>query len=162
MSDLIDRYCAQYLPKLAERNASDQKSALAKMMAPVWGRKLVPEINSTDVEKLLIKVAEGRFRPHNEKPNNRAKKLQPAKSTPVRANRIGEVMCNMFFLAVEWGWREDIPAQRFHRCTESTRKRFTSKEEIASLAAGLAIATDSRAANIIRMCMFFRIAKAGT
>ena len=153
IDDLIERYCIQHLPKLAKRNADDQRSALAKMVAPVWGRKPVTEITSTDVDKLLTKVAEGRARPHKEKQNNRAKKLQPAKPTPVRANRIGEVLRKMFTLAVEWGWCEDNPAQRFHRRTESPRERFLSKEEIASLAAALDAATDSRAADIIRMCM---------
>jgi len=153
VDDLIERYCAQHLPKLAERNAADQRSALAKMVAPVWGRKLVTEITSTDVDKLLTKIAEGRARPHKEKPNNRARKLQPAKPTPVRANRIGEVLRKMFTLAVEWGWCEDNPAQRFHRRIETARERFLSKEEIASLGAALDAATDTRAADIIRMCM---------
>ena len=153
VDDLIERYCAQHLPKLAKRNASDQKSALVKMVAPVWGRKLVTEITSTDVDKLLTMVAEGRARPHKEKPNNRARKLQPAKPTPVRANRIGEVLRKMFTLAVEWGWCEDSPAQRFHRRIETARERFLSKEEITSLGAALDAATDSRAADIIRMCM---------
>ena len=153
VDDLIERYCAQHLPKLAERNASDQKSALAKMVAPVWGRKLVTEITSADVDKLLNKVAEGRPRPHKETPNNRAKKLQPAKPTPVRANRIGEVLRKMFTLAVEWGWCEDNPAQRFHRRIETARERFLSKYEINSLAAALDAAEDRRAADIIRMCM---------
>jgi integrase len=153
VGDLIERYGAQHLPKLAKRNADDQKSALAKMVAPIWGRKLVTEITSTDVDKLLNKVAEGRARPHKEKPNNRAKKLQPAKPTPVRANRIGEVLRKMFTLAVEWGWCEDNPAQRFHRRIETPRERFLSKEEITSLAAALDTADDHRAADIIRMCM---------
>ena len=153
VDDLIERYGAQYLPKLAKRNADDQRSALAKMVAPVWGRKLVTEITSTDVDKLLTKVAEGRARPSKEKPHNRAKKLQPARPTPVRANRIGEVLRKMFTLAVEWGWCEDNPAQRFHRRTETPRERFLSKEEISSLAAALDAAEDRRAADIIRMCM---------
>ena len=138
---------------MAKRNADDQRSALAKMVAPVWGRKLVTEITSSDVDKLLNKVAEGRARPHKEKPNNRAKKLQPAKPTPVRANRIGEILRKMFTLAVEWGWCEDNPAQRFHRRIETPRERFLSKEEITSLAAALDAADDHRAADIIRMCM---------
>ena len=153
VDDLIERYCAQHLPKLAERNAADQRSALAKMVAPVWGRKLVTEITSTDVDKLLSMVAEGRARPHKEKPNNRARKLQPAKPTPVRANRIGEILRKMFTLAIQWGWCEDNPAQRFHRRIETARERFLSKEEITSLGAALDAATDTRAADIIRMCM---------
>lgn len=153
VDDLIERYCAQHLPKLAERNAADQRSALAKMVAPVWGRKLVTEITSTDVDKLLTKIAEGRARPYKEKPNNRARKLQPAKPTPVRANRIGEILRKMFTLAIQWGWCEDNPAQRFHRRIETARERFLSKEEITSLGAALDAATDTRAADIIRMCM---------
>jgi hypothetical protein len=42
--DMIDRYCAEHLPKLAKTNAADQRSMLAKMVEPVWGRKLVTEI----------------------------------------------------------------------------------------------------------------------
>lgn len=56
VNDLIERYCAQHLPKLAERNAADQRASLAKLVAPVWGRKLVTEITATDVDKLLNKV----------------------------------------------------------------------------------------------------------
>jgi integrase len=153
VTDLIERYCAEHLPKLSARSAADQKSALTKMVAAVWGRKLVTEITQTDVDKLLTLIAEGRARPHKEKPNNRARKLQGAKPTPVRANRIGEVLRKMFTLAVQWGWCEDNPAQRFHRRTETPRERFLSKEEIASLAAALDVAEDRRAADIIRMCM---------
>ena len=153
VTDLIERYCAEHLPKLSARSAADQRSALAKMVEPVWGRMLVTEITPTDVDKLLTKVAEGRARPHKEKPNNRARKLQGAKPTPVRANRIGEVLRKMFTLAVQWGWCEDNPAQRFHRRTETPRERFLAKDEIAKLAAALDAAEDRRAADIIRMCM---------
>ncbi len=153
VTDLIERYCAEHLPKLSERSAADQRSALAKLVAPVWGRKLVTEITQTDVDKLLTRIAAGRARPHKDKPNNRARKLQPAKPTPVRANRIGEVLRKMFTLAVQWGWCEDNPAQRFHRRIETPRERFLSTEEIASLAAALDAAEDRRAADIIRMCM---------
>ena len=83
----------------------------------------------------------------------RARKLQPAKPMPVRANRMGEVLRKMFTLAVEWGWCADNPAQRFHRRIETPRERFLSKEEITSLGAALDAAEDRRAADIIRMCM---------
>ena len=153
VSDLIERYCAQHLPKLAERNAADQRASLAKLVAPVWGRKLVAEITSTDVDKLLNKIAEGRSRPHKEKPNNRARKLQPPKPTPVRANRMGEVLRKMFNLAVEWGWCDQNPAQRFHRRVEPPRERFLSEAEITRLGVALDAAEDRRAADIIRLCM---------
>jgi Mg-chelatase subunit ChlI len=90
VNDLIDRYLKEHCVRLAPTNASDQKSMMMKLVAPQWGKKLVTEITKADVEKLLAKVAEGRARPHKEKPNNRARKLQPSRPTPVRANRVGE------------------------------------------------------------------------
>ena len=69
--DLIDRYTEVHLPHLSPTNASDQKSMLAKMVAPDWGNKLVTEITPYDVEKLLNKVAAGRARPSKAKPNIR-------------------------------------------------------------------------------------------
>jgi len=153
VDDLIKRYCAEHLPKLSERSQADQRSVMAKLVAPVWGRKLVVDITQSDVDRLLTKIAEGRARPHKAKPNNRARKLQGAKPTPVRANRVGEILRKMFTLAVQWGWCEDNPAQRFHRRMETPRERFLSKEEIARLAAALDAAEDRRAADIIRLCM---------
>jgi integrase len=153
VKDLIDRYVEVHLPKLAERNAADQKSMLAKMVAPDWGNKLVTEIAPYDVEKLPNKVAAGRARPSKVKPNNRARKLQGTKPTPVRANRTGEVLRKMFTYAVSWGWRDDNPAASFHRRIENPRERFLTQEEIRKLAEALDAAEDRRAADILRLCM---------
>jgi len=151
--DLIDRYIKEYVPRLAPVSAADQKSMMAKLVAPHWGRKLVTEITKPDVEKLLAKIAEGRARPNKAKPNNRARKLQGPKPTPVRANRVGEVLRKMFNLAIEWGWRTDNPANGFFRRIENPRERFLSKDEIDRLAKALDAAEDQRAAGIIRICM---------
>jgi integrase len=153
VQDLIDRYVEEYVPRLAPLNAADQKSMLARLVAPHWGRKLVKEITRTDVDKLLAKIAQGRSRPHKDKPNNRARKLQGPKPTPVRANRVGEVLRKMFNLAIDWGWRRDNPANGFFRRVENPRERFLSKQEIARLAQALDAAEDQRAASIIRLCM---------
>ena len=153
MQDLIDRYIRQHVSRLAELNAADQKSMMTKLVAPHWGRKLVAEITKADVEKLLARIAEGRARPHKAKPNNRARKLQPPKPTPVRANRVGEALRKMFNLAIEWGMRPDNPANGFHRRIENPRERFLNKDEIDRLAAALDADPDQRAAGIIRICM---------
>lgn len=153
VKDLIDRYVEVHLPKLAERNAADQKSMLARMVAPDWGNKLVAEIAPYDVEKLLNKVAAGRARPSKEKPNNRARKLKGTKPTPVRANRTGEVLRKMFTYAVSWGWRDDNPAASFHRRIENPRERFLTLDEIRKLAEALDAAEDRRAADVLRLCM---------
>lgn len=153
VSDLIARYVEVHLAHLAKLNAADQRSMMNKFIAPAWGRMLVTDVSAYDVELLLNKVAEGRARPSKAKPNNRARKLQGAKPTPVRANRVGEVIRKMFAYAVKWGWRENNPAMGFRRRMETPRERFLSQEEIARLAAALDVAEDTRAADIIRMCM---------
>ncbi|MDG1118406.1 MAG: tyrosine-type recombinase/integrase [Flavimaricola sp.] len=153
MTDLIARYVAVHLTHLAKLNAGDQRSMMEKFIAPAWGRMLVTEVSSYDVELLLNKVAEGRARPAKAKPNNRARKLQGAKPTPVRANRVGEVVRKMFAYAVKWGWREDNPAMGFRRRMEIPRERYLSPEELSRLAAALDAADDDRGAGIIRLCM---------
>jgi integrase len=126
---------------------------LEKLVAPHWGKKLVTEITKSDVDRLLTKIAEGRARPHKAKPNNRARKLQGVKRTPIRANRVGEVLRKMFNLAIDWGMREDNPANGFYRRVETPRERFLTKEEIDRVAAALDADEDQRAAGIIRLCM---------
>jgi integrase len=153
VKDMIDRYIAEHLPKLAKNNAGDQVSMLRKMLEPAWGNKLVTEITKSDVARFLDFVAEGRPRPCKAKPNNRARKLQGHKPTPIRANRMGEVLRKMFTLAMEWEWRADNPAQGFHRRIEQARERFLGPEELTRIAAVLDSAEDQRGAAIIRMCM---------
>jgi len=126
---------------------------MEKFIAPAWGSMLVTEVTPLDVERLLTKVAEGRARPAKAKPNNRARKLKPARPTPVRANRVGEVVRKMFAYAVKWGWRADNPAMGFRRRMETPRERYLSQDEIARLAQALDAAEDGRAADIIRLCM---------
>ena len=149
-SDMIDRYLAEHVPHLAKTNASDQHSMLTKLVAPHWASKLVTEITPHDVAKLLNIIAKGRARPSKEKPNNRARKLQGAKPTPIRANRVGEVLRKMFTLAVGWGWRTDNPASAFKKRIENERDRFLSQEEIGKLAKAL-----ERVA-LIRVCILRR------
>ena len=153
INDLIARYLAEHTPHLAPRNAADQHTIMHKLVAPDWGKRLVTEITKADVEKLLAKIAAGRARPSKEKPNNRARKLQGAKPTPVRANRVGEVLRKMFTLAIGWGMRADNPASGFRRRIENERERFLTPEEIGRLAKALDAAKDQRAAGIIRLCM---------
>ena len=152
-NDMIDRYLVEHVPHLAKTNASDQKSMLTKLVAPHWATKLVTEITSHDVAKLLNIIAKGRARPSKERPNNRAHKLQGAKPTPIRANRVGEVLRKMFTLAIGWGWRTDNPASAFKKRIENERERFLSQEEIGKLAGALDAASDQRAAGIIRLGM---------
>lgn len=153
VSDLIERYAELHLPHLAALNAADQRSMMEKFIGPAWGTMLVIDVSAYDVELLLNKVAEGRARPARQKPNNRARKLKGTRPTPVRANRVGEVVRKMFAYAVKWGWRNDNPAMGFRRRMEIPRERYLSRDELARLAVALDAAEDGRAAGIIRLCM---------
>jgi integrase len=151
---LADRYCREHLPRLAKRNASDQRSMLDKLVLPKWKHRMVATIDEADVEDLLAAIAEGRARPAKAEARSRGRrKLQPARPTPVRANRVGEVLRKMFSLAVKWKMRADNPAQGFYRRDEVERDRFLSIDEIDRLAPALNAAKDQRAASIMRMCM---------
>jgi len=61
--DLIERYTEEHLPHLSPANASDQKSMLRKLVEPDWGNRLVSEITSSDVERLLAALTGAIFTP---------------------------------------------------------------------------------------------------
>ena len=153
ISDLIDRFIVEHVPRLAPRNGADQISMMKKLVEPHWRYRLVSEITPSDVEKLLSYIAEGRPRPAKPEPKIRRSSLKPSKPTPIRANRAGEMVRKMFTLAVAWKMRADNPATGFHRRVETERERFLSLEEIARLAAALGAAEDQRAAGIVRICL---------
>lgn len=149
VADLVDRYMEEHLPRLADRNASDQKSMLNTFVLPAWRSRLVTEITPQDVDVLLSTVAKGRARPSKRK----QKDAPPPRPTPIRANRCGEVLRKMFNLAMKWKMRADNPAQDFRRRHETERDRFLSPDEIGALAAALGAAKDQRGASIVRMCL---------
>ena len=57
--DLIARYEAEHLVRLAPTNAADQRSMMTKLIGPEWNNRLVEDITKSDVERLLAKIAEG-------------------------------------------------------------------------------------------------------
>src|SRR5690606_8992414 len=97
VSDLINRYIEEHVPKLAPRHGSDQVSILKKRVEPEIGHMLLDEVTPGHIDRLLRKVAEGRPRPHKANPKRKRKKpLAAARPTPIRANRVGEVVRKMF------------------------------------------------------------------
>ena len=96
---LIDRYLEEHAAKLAKRNRDDQASMLRKLVEPAWGPRKAAEIQPDDVDRLLRQIAGGT-------PGKRGRK-----PTPVRANRLGEILRKMFNLAIRWRIRADNPPQ---------------------------------------------------
>lgn len=154
IADLARVYREQHLPRLARRNASDQESMLDKLILPEWSGRKVADITPADVERFLDKVALGRARPRKAKPKNKRRRpLAPARPTPVRANRCGEVLRKMFAIAISERMRADNPAAKFRKLPEVARESFLSPDEVVRLAQALEAAEDQRAADIIRLCM---------
>lgn len=155
VKELIDRYIAEHVPTLSARNGSDQVSMLRKLVEPEWGARKVSEITETDVNRLLAKIAAGRSRPRKEQPKRKRKKpLAGARPTPVRANRVGEVLRKMFNLAIKpWGMRADNPAQGFVRNIENEREVFLTIEQIERLVAAMDRHPNQHAADLIRFIL---------
>ncbi len=85
VKELIDRYIEEHVPKLAKRNGDDQISMLGKLVEPEWGPRKVADITSTDVDKLLAKIAAGRKHSSKQSPKyKRKKQLRSSRPTPVR------------------------------------------------------------------------------
>jgi integrase len=156
ISDAIDRYLREHAVKLAPRSFSDQTSLLRKLVEPEWGTRKVADITPEDVDRLLAKVSKGRPRPrkHASKPSSRRSLIKGRFGpTPVRANRVGEILRKMFNLAIRWQMRSDNPASGFSRFPEVPRDRFLSPAEIKRLADVLADHPNRRCANVIRLLL---------
>lgn len=154
--ELIDRYLKEHAVNLSPRSQSDQTSILRKMVEPDWGTRKVADITSEDVDRLLVKAAKGRPRPrkHSPKPNSRRPATKAYfRPTPVRANRVGEIVRRLFNLAIRWQMRSDNPASGFSRFPEVPRDRFLSIDEITRLAEVLASHANRRCANVIRLIL---------
>lgn len=154
VSHLIERYIGEHLPKLAERNRSDQISMLRRLVEPQWGKRKVEDITRADVDQLLAEIAKGRARPAKEKTSSpRRTALKDARPTPVRANRAGEMLRKMFNLAVRWDMRADNPAAGFLKNPETPRDRYLSHKEIATLSDVLSAHPNQRMADVIRLIL---------
>jgi integrase len=70
--------------------------------------------------------------------------------TPVRANRLAEILRKMFNLAIRWRIRIDNPAAGFARNAEAHRDRYLSTDEIGWLSAALDAHSNRRAADAVR------------
>jgi integrase len=135
---LINRYLEEHAAKLAKRNRDDQASMLRKLVEPAWGPRNAAEIQPDDVDRLLRQIAGGT-------PGKRGRK-----PTPVRANRLGEILRKMFNLAIRWRIRADNPAAGFARNAEAPRDRYLSTDEIGRLSGALDAHPNRPAAALLR------------
>lgn len=138
---MVDRYLEEHAAKLAKRNRNDQASMLRKLVEPAWGPRKAAEIQPDDVDRLLRQIAGGTRGKRDRKP------------TPVRANRVGEILRNMFNFAISWRIRTDNPAAGFARNAEAPRDRYLSTDEISRLSAALDAHPNRRAADAVPLIL---------
>ncbi|MFO0344859.1 MAG: tyrosine-type recombinase/integrase [Labrys sp. (in: a-proteobacteria)] len=105
------------------------------------GPRKAAEIQPDDVDRLLRQIAGGT-------PGKRGRK-----PTPVRANRLGEILRKMFNLSVRWRIRADNPAAGFARNAEAPRDRYLSTDELGRLSAALDAHPNRRAADAVRLIL---------
>jgi integrase len=134
MHDLWERYRLEKLPKKAERSQLDETSMWQKIILPRLGKLRVADVNYTDLEDL-----------HRD--------ITRLRNTPVRANRVIEVLRGAFNLAIRWHWRQDNPARGIQKNPEEKRERYLSKPEIMSLAQALDEHHEVTSANAIKLLM---------
>jgi hypothetical protein len=92
MADLWERYRLERLPKKAARSQSDETSMWQKIILPRLGKLRVADVKYNDLDDL-----------HRD--------ITLIRKTPVRANRVIEVLRGALNLAIRWHWRDDNPAR---------------------------------------------------
>lgn len=134
MAELWERYKRDHLPRKAARSQVDETIMWEKLILPALSKHKVTEVTHSDVEAL-----------HRE--------ITMKRGTPVRANRVVEVLRRTFNLSIRWQWREDNPASAIQRNAEEKRQRYLLPEELARLSAALDAHPEQVSANAIRLLM---------
>lgn len=134
MQDLWERYRLEHLPKIAARSQADQRAIWEKIILPRLGKMKVAAIDYTDIDTL-----------HRD--------ITTIRKTPVRANRVVEILRKAFNLAIHWKWRTDNPAKGIAKNPEQERDRYLNKAEIAALVSALNTHSEPTSVNAIKLLM---------
>lgn len=116
--DLWTRYRDEHLANKAPRSRADQATMWEGLILPAFGTRRLNNVGRSDVAALHRSITRDR-------------------GTPVRANRVVEVLRKAFNLAIEWGWCTENPAIGVVRNREDQRHRYLSQDELARLFAAL-------------------------
>lgn len=134
LQDVWERYETEHLPRKAVRAQADERSMWQKIILPKLGKLKIASIDADHIDQL-----------HRDVTNVRG--------TPVRANRVVEVLRKAFNLAIRWKWLTDNPASGVRKNAEQKRNRFLNRMEIAALAQALNDHTEPVSANAIKLLM---------
>ena len=134
LQDVWERYQVEHLPRKAVRAQADERSMWLKIILPRLGKLKIRSIDADHIDEL-----------HRDVTNVRG--------TPVRANRVVEVLRRALNLAIRWKWLTDNPASGVRKNTEEKRNRFLNRTEIAALAQALNEHSEPVSANAIKLLM---------
>jgi integrase len=134
LQDVWERYATEHLPRKAVRAQADERSMWLKIILPRLGKLKLAAIDADHIDEL-----------HRE--------ITTVRGTPVRANRVVEVLRRAFNLAIRWKWLADNPASGVRKNPEEKRNRFLNRNEIAALAQALTDHPEVTSANAIRLLM---------
>jgi integrase len=134
MTDLIQRFTDEHLPRKRPATAGYYRLILRNHIAPHFGlHTKVADVRFADVDALHRKITRA--------------------GSPYAANRTVAVVHKMFDLACRWQMRTDNPANHVERNVESKRKRYLSADELARLLKALAEYPNKKIANIFRLLL---------
>jgi integrase len=133
VSDLCDRFIAEYLPRKRPSTQHTYRLQIDNEIRPRLGRHKVVEVTFADTDALHRKIT--------------------ARGTPYRANRVVALLSRMFSMAMRWQWRSDNPCRGVERNTEHKRRRYLTADELARLGKALDKYNDKQSANIIGLLL---------
>jgi integrase len=134
LQDVWERYQEEHLPRKAPRAQADERSMWTKIILPRLGKMKISSIDAGHIDEL-----------HRDITNIRG--------TPIRANRVVEVLRRAFNLANRWKWLTENPASGVRKNAEEKRNRFLNRTEIAALAQALNDHSEPVSANAIKLLM---------
>ena len=142
VQDLIDRYIADHLPNLSEREQVAHRTMLGEIGRHLGTDRMVTAIHHGDLQAMHSKITKS--------------------GRPVRANRILGVASKAFSLALiplageDAPWRDAAmgnPCKGVERNREQGRERFFSATELAAISDAVAAYPGQTAADCVRLVM---------
>lgn len=134
VNDLWEKYQREHLAQKSPRSQADERSMWEQIILPHFGTTQVTMITTEDVDNLHRAITEIR-------------------KTPVRANRVIEVLRKAFNLAIRWKIIKENPVVGVRRNPEERRNRYLNKKEIAALVTALNGHKELDSANAIKLLM---------
>jgi integrase len=132
MSDLAERFIADYLPRKRPTTQRVYKQQIDADILPEFGKVKVAAISHTDIDSFHRRLS---------------------KRAPTAANRVLAVLSKMLSLATKWGMRADNPCRGIERNAETKRTRYLNGTELDRLTAALAELPDQSAADAVRLLL---------